>query len=743
MKRNLSFIVLAFSLILFFSKLGFAQVNEYSLDPVDLFITPNDSTIEVDIKINIIDTIWAFVVPLVVSGTSNPVLDTVLTGSHNRIDPPAFAPPSLVSTFTQRIVQETGSPMLFVAVDFGGGLIPPKTGLFCKMFFKVSGPGTLIFSTAVHPTAGSVHMNGPGGSKPINWYSAEEVGSFEVIYTTTGVWIHGRGATEMVLGDTSTYYIDFGNISNIKATQCTLSLHIPEHVHFVSASPPGIVADSTVTWYIDTLESQQFKKISVELTYDTLTYFRKTPWDIFEAIRLTVEISYVYGKAFYDWWVEGVGPFLDIFVEKDFPDQWDCNRGYPLYIDWGNKGIRKDAMDPIMIVDDIVLEHKNCVTVSYPCGGQVIEAENGWRIIWVYNSPLPGESRFSLTPWVQTGECPHEKVYNTLSINARNQDEEPRGDYYWRDRIIRNNKVVRTLDILCPGDPNQMVVSPEHYIGPGNELDYTIFFENEGGAPAESVRITSILDTSLADQTLDLLDTSIVYSAPFRKIIWDFPHMHLEPDSSGHVTYSIRSKDSLQSGTVIKGNAMVYFNYMSGVPCSVSVTVDALKPISRVDSVIWVSYPDTFKVFWSGHDPAPGSSGIMSYSIYCSVDGRPDSLWFADTAWFEGDTLKTSAIFVADSGHYYGFTSIAMDRVWNMEEMPSHPDVYFPFLRGDAYRDGKINVSDVIYIINYLFKGGPYPVPLEVADVNCDGKVNVADVIYLINYLFKGGPPLC
>lgn len=33
--------------------------------------------------------------------------------------------------------------------------------------------------------------------------------------------------------------------------------------------------------------------------------------------------------------------------------------------------------------------------------------------------------------------------------------------------------------------------------------------------------------------------------------------------------------------------------------------------------------------------------------------------------------------------------------------------------------------------------------PVEVGDVNCDGVVNVSDVVYLINYLFINGPAPC
>ena len=64
---------------------------------------------------------------------------------------------------------------------------------------------------------------------------------------------------------------------------------------------------------------------------------------------------------------------------------------------------------------------------------------------------------------------------------------------------------------------------------------------------------------------------------------------------------------------------------------------------------------------------------------------------------------------------------------------------------GSVNGDDKVNVTDVIYLINYQFKGGTPPLPVpSCGDVQCDGKINVTDVIYLINYLFKGGlPPGC
>lgn len=65
-------------------------------------------------------------------------------------------------------------------------------------------------------------------------------------------------------------------------------------------------------------------------------------------------------------------------------------------------------------------------------------------------------------------------------------------------------------------------------------------------------------------------------------------------------------------------------------------------------------------------------------------------------------------------------------------------------IRGDANGDGVVNVADVVYLVNYLYRGGDPPIPMEAGDANCDGIVNVADVVYLVNYLYRGGdPPGC
>ncbi|MDP3025233.1 MAG: dockerin type I repeat-containing protein [candidate division Zixibacteria bacterium] len=65
----------------------------------------------------------------------------------------------------------------------------------------------------------------------------------------------------------------------------------------------------------------------------------------------------------------------------------------------------------------------------------------------------------------------------------------------------------------------------------------------------------------------------------------------------------------------------------------------------------------------------------------------------------------------------------------------------FGYYRGDVDKNGKFDVADIIYLVNYLFKGGPKPIEfVDQGDVDNNGNTNVADVIFMVNNRFKGGP---
>jgi hypothetical protein len=66
------------------------------------------------------------------------------------------------------------------------------------------------------------------------------------------------------------------------------------------------------------------------------------------------------------------------------------------------------------------------------------------------------------------------------------------------------------------------------------------------------------------------------------------------------------------------------------------------------------------------------------------------------------------------------------------------------YLCGDVNTDEQVDLLDAVFLINYIFVGGPAPQTLSLGDVNCSGgTINIADVVLLINYIFRSGPAPC
>lgn len=57
------------------------------------------------------------------------------------------------------------------------------------------------------------------------------------------------------------------------------------------------------------------------------------------------------------------------------------------------------------------------------------------------------------------------------------------------------------------------------------------------------------------------------------------------------------------------------------------------------------------------------------------------------------------------------------------------------FLRGDSNGDGRVNVSDAVFTLRYLFAGGDEPSCMDAADADDDGTVSLTDAIFLLNFL--------
>ena len=63
---------------------------------------------------------------------------------------------------------------------------------------------------------------------------------------------------------------------------------------------------------------------------------------------------------------------------------------------------------------------------------------------------------------------------------------------------------------------------------------------------------------------------------------------------------------------------------------------------------------------------------------------------------------------------------------------------------GDINASGQRDISDLTFLVSYMFGGGPPPDPLWAGDVDGSGGTDISDITYYVDYLFGSGPaPEC
>lgn len=175
--------------------------------------------------------------------------------------------------------------------------------------------------------------------------------------------------------------------------------------------------------------------------------------------------------------------------------------------------------------------------------------------------------------------------------------------------------------------------------------------------------------------------------------------------------------------------------------------------LARVDTV-WLITTDegVHRSYNRGNNWAKANTGVLGqpWSLLALDSvvyvGSTDGVWKTTNrggTWSdfgEGFPPNTSVLeLAADTNYFYAGT----DRfsVWRRSRSAC---AIPPGGTGDVNAAGDIITSDIIYLVNFVLKGGPAPIPCTAAgDVNCDGAVGTSDIIYLVNFVLKGGPAPC
>ena len=288
--------------------------------------------------------------------------------------------------------------------------------------------------------------------------------------------------------------------------------------------------------------------------------------------------------------------------------------------------------------------------------------------------------------------------------------------------LYQNNKPIQSLTSY---DPNEKLgpsnITGINYVQSNNRLPFTVMFENVDTASlsAQEVVVYDTLDKqhldlstfeltsfNFADRTFNVppglqnysvdvdlrpnknlivritgrLDTATgvakwhyISFDPLTMALTEDPILgFLEPnvnppEGDGRVTYSIKPKDSLANGTIIRNRAKIVFDVNEPILTNEwVVTIDDAKPMSLVNQFDEEVYDSTFTVSWSGNDPY---GEIAGYNIYVKINDGDYIPWFVATE-------DTSAVFIGQYDSTYKFFSIAVDYAGNIEEAKTMYDAY-------------------------------------------------------------------
>jgi hypothetical protein len=149
---------------------------------------------------------------------------------------------------------------------------------------------------------------------------------------------------------------------------------------------------------------------------------------------------------------------------------------------------------------------------------------------------------------------------------------------------------------------------------------------------------------------------------------------------------------------------------------------------------------DPYSIDSVGCFPIPGRRAWNVYvrGRYAYVCAHPDRVYVLDISHPSMPTLVTS--YDTPDQPWDIFVDEPYVLVRQNTSLSILEASFLQPLPGDANKDGAIDIGDVIFVLNYLFKEGASPFPAELGDVNADCRVDIGDVIYVLNYLFKNGP---
>jgi uncharacterized repeat protein (TIGR01451 family) len=270
----------------------------------------------------------------------------------------------------------------------------------------------------------------------------------------------------------------------------------------------------------------------------------------------------------------GFHPDLEVAIVPQIPARPGFDAKYSIV--YTNKGTETQSGSVALNFDDAVFD---LISATPTADSQSLNT-----LSWNFSGLAPFETRtINITLNVNSPvETPAVSIGDILTLNAQIATAET-------DETPNNNTSALLQTVVGSYDPNDKTVSRESILVSeiGNDLYYTVHFQNTGTFYAENVVIRDVLSNNLDLSTLEMVASSHLYRSRLdtstRKLEVFFEGIDLpasagnEPASHGFITFKVKPENTVALEDEIKNTAEIYFDFNSAIVTNtVSTTVSQL-----------------------------------------------------------------------------------------------------------------------------------------------------------------------
>ncbi len=283
-----------------------------------------------------------------------------------------------------------------------------------------------------------------------------------------------------------------------------------------------------------------------------------------------------------------------------------------------------------------------------------------------------------------------------------------------------------------------------------SEIHDNTFFNNRGGILSET-KLTRAFNNIVVNSTSSGLkgnfgpaDYNLVYNcSPNFDVVEGLGAHNLSVDPMFISIDSAHFELYPESPGVDAGNPSPEYNDPDGSRNDIGAFPAADLTLEAFDLFLPTNTPEvaldnrTPTFVWNSTDDGYPYS-TTSYSLYLANDSL---FTFVNI----NDSLTENSFVLANPlawGTRYWW-KVRAQHQFNRERWSEQVFSFRTMTLGDPDGNARIDVSDIVFIVNFIFAHGPAPVPLIAGDINCDAKINIGDAVYLVNYVFLSGPPPC